>query len=102
MADSWRRKPLIDQTIHPFPSDLGFLASSSKRGIPQSNHLVAKGLQGAAVHGDSVVAVVSGYHRVEPLTDIRHALVHSLSEFVFHLFEFVAKPLLDGLADHRV
>ena len=101
MTNSSKRKPLVDQTIHAFPRESGFLAASHQRAVPEPSHLKAECLDGRAVHWYSVVPNMPAHHRLEPRPNIGHGVVHSLSQFVFHLFELGSKPFLDGLPNHR-
>jgi hypothetical protein len=68
MTDSRRWQPAMDEAPHAIPKDGAVLAAPRQRAIPEPSHLGPKQKQRRLVPGHSVVADVSTYHRLQPLT----------------------------------
>src|SRR5580692_6729922 len=101
MIYAHRRKPAIDQAPHPIPGYAAVLAATRQRPMPEPAYLESERLQRLAVHGHSVVADVSTYHRPQPFACVLDGSVHSQSQLGFHRIQLRLLPLTNRLPYHR-
>src|SRR5712691_3602835 len=93
VMDARPRQTVINQTAHPLPSQPLPLAASAQRAIPIATNIEAKRIQRLQVRRHSIIAVVSGDHRPQPLAHLRHRLMQPLAQFRFDFTELCAFPL---------
>ena len=101
VTDTGRRNPMVDQSLHPLPGHLGFLAASSKRPPPVPDHSITEKRQRRAVHWHAVVLAVPSNHRRQPLAHFRDRVVQALPKIVLHVLQFGLQPRAHGLTQNR-
>src|SRR5215469_12321868 len=69
--------------------------------MPETDHMEPKQVERRAVHGNTVVAVVSLEHRAQPLTHFRDWVVHTPLELGFNLAQLGLQPFAYRLPEHR-
>jgi hypothetical protein len=93
VMDARPGQPVINQTAHALPGKPLPLAASAQRAIPQTADIEAKRIQRLQVRRHSIIALVSGDHRPQPLAHFRHWLMQPLAQFRFELTELSSFPL---------
>src|SRR5215469_1802089 len=101
MMDARRGQPAVSNPQHPAPQHTAVLAAPRQRALPETDHLEPKQTERRAVHGNTVVAVVSLDHRAQPLSHFRNGVVHTPLELGFHLTQLGLQPLAYRLPQHR-
>src|SRR5215469_693877 len=100
MTDMRPRQPASDEALHTIPRNAAPLATSRKRAMPESAYLESKDRQCRCVHGHSVVADVTTYHRLQPLALFQNGCMHAPPKLDFDLVELRLQPLADRLPKH--
>jgi hypothetical protein len=101
MIHAHGRKPAVDQAPHPIPRNTAVLAVARQRPVPEPAYLGSERLQRVAVHGHSVVAEVSTYHRLQPLACVWDGTVHALPQLGFYRVQLRLLPLANRLPRYR-
>ena len=70
-------QPVVSNAPHPVPQHPAVLAAPRQRAMPGANHMEAEHAERRIVHRDTVVAIVSRDHRVQPITHLRDGVVHA-------------------------
>ena len=95
------RKPTIYMMLHTSPSQLGLLASSLERAIPEPTDLMPKTTHGSLIRGNTVITKVPADDRSQPFALLRHRVVHALSELGFYIMKFRSHLFLYRLPQDR-
>ena len=79
-AEAARRgQPAVNNPPHTVPAHAAVLSTPRQRAKPEPDHKEPKQAESGAVHGHTVVSVVSLGHRAQLLTHFRDGAVHALN-----------------------
>src|ERR1051325_5961695 len=93
MMEGRQWQPEVNQMEHPLPREAGFLTASPQRRRPASSHVTAKRSQRVQGGRNPVISIMSLHHGPQPLSHIRHRLVHSQAQFHSNFLQLSAFPL---------
>jgi hypothetical protein len=101
MTYASRWQPVVDQASHSRPGNVPLLAATRQHSMPAHADLFSKQDQRGAVHGYPVIADMPTNHRAQPLARLRNGIVHTSSQFGFHLPQLCLQPFANRLPQHR-
>src|SRR6266849_796541 len=101
MMDARRGQPAVNNPPHAVPAHAAVLTAPRQRAMPEPDHMEPEQAECRAVHGNTVVSVVSLDHRAQPLTHLRDGVVHASLELGFHLAQLGLQPRTNRLPQHR-
>jgi hypothetical protein len=101
VANSGGRKPLGNQTLHPFPPQAVLLAAASQNLHPHPADFPMEDCDAPCIRGNSEVAGVAGDQRsqIRPLS--WHRFMHPSPELGSNFFELCRQLLSDRFAQHH-
>ncbi len=94
-------QPAVNNSPHPVPADIAFVAAPRQRALPQPAHLGAKQEERRVVQRHPVIPVVPCDHRAQPLAHLGNGVVQALAQLGFHLTELGLQPLPHRLPPHH-
>jgi len=95
------RKPTLSQCKDARPRDPVFLAPAAKSTPPMRQHPIPKHPQTLEVSWYRVVVEVASDDRLEPLSGLRHGIVHALAKLLLNLSQFGTHALADRRAPYH-
>src|ERR1700687_6022909 len=91
----------LNQSLHPRPRHLAFLAASPEGSMPQSGHFVAKPSDGPCISSDAVVLAVPTYHGSQPLAYLGDRVVQTPPQLRFNLLELRPPAITNRVPTHH-
>src|SRR2546423_9203122 len=95
------RNASLSQNEDARPGDPVFVTPTANGTPPVCKHPIPKPTQTREVSRYRVVVEVTLYDRLEPLSGLRHGIVHALAELLLHLSQFGSHALADRGAPHQ-
>jgi hypothetical protein len=93
-------KPSTSQREHAFPGDAVCLAASSQSTPPVTNHSLPEHAETVNVPRYRVIVKVALHDRLEPVSRLRHRIVHALAKLQLDLSQFRSHALADRDASY--
>jgi hypothetical protein len=87
-------KPADCQKVHAGPREPMRLAAIEESPPPESSHPFPKDTQAIQISRHRVVVEVASHDRLEPLTRLRHRVVHTPAKLLLDLLALIRLPLV--------
>ena len=84
MDDAWLGNPPFNQTMHPFPVEPVSLTAAHQTTTPQPTYPFPKHVETVEVSRHGMIVEVPSYNRFEPLSRLRHRIIHTPTKLLFH------------------
>ena len=101
MEDARSREPSVSQSENTGPGDRAYLPAAAKCAPPPPDDPMPEYTETVEVPRYRIVVEVSLHNRLEPLADLAHGIVPTLTELLLHLSQLRPHAFADRLAPHR-
>ena len=81
------RKPVVGQSLDPFPREAIFLASTPERVQPVLDHMVAESADSQSVGRHGMIGIVAPDDLRQPTSLLGYRLMHALAQLLLDLRE---------------
>lgn len=95
------RYPMISNSFHSFPREVGVLAAPQQRTMPEPYNLIAESYKLLEIGRDAIISAMSSDHGRQPLSLFRNWLMQSYSHLKLNFQNFASHLLCDRVPSDR-